>query len=97
MEIATAEKMPPSDGSFPPEGMQLLAHPDGDVALVNLVDELRRLPTMPVAFLVGPEGGFTDEEVAAAVAAGWRKVDLGPRILRIETAATALAAWAATL
>lgn len=97
MEIATAETMPPRDGSFPPEGLKLLAHPGGDVAPAHLVDELRRSPTMPLAFLVGPEGGFTDEEVAAAVAAGWRKVSLGPRILRIETAATALAAWAATL
>jgi 16S rRNA (uracil1498-N3)-methyltransferase len=41
---------------------------------------------------VGPEGGFTDEEAADAVAAGWRIVDLGPRILRVETAAVALAA-----
>jgi 16S rRNA (uracil1498-N3)-methyltransferase len=41
---------------------------------------------------VGPEGGFTDEEVSRAVAAGWTLVALGPRTLRIETAAIALAA-----
>jgi 16S rRNA (uracil1498-N3)-methyltransferase len=41
---------------------------------------------------IGPEGGFTEEEVALAVAAGWQLVDLGPRILRVETAAIALAA-----
>lgn len=41
---------------------------------------------------VGPEGGFTESEVAEAVAAGWRLLDLGPRILRMETAAIALAA-----
>jgi 16S rRNA (uracil1498-N3)-methyltransferase len=40
---------------------------------------------------VGPEGGFTAEEVAEARAAGWRLVGLGPRILRVETAALALA------
>jgi 16S rRNA (uracil1498-N3)-methyltransferase len=40
---------------------------------------------------VGPEGGFTDDEVALARAAGWRVLDLGPRILRVETAALALA------
>jgi 16S rRNA (uracil1498-N3)-methyltransferase len=45
-----------------------------------------------VAFAVGPEGGFTDEEVATAQNLGWRVVDLGPRILRIETAALTLAA-----
>ena len=40
---------------------------------------------------VGPEGGFTDDEVSLALGAGWRLLDLGPRILRVETAAIALA------
>ena len=43
---------------------------------------------------VGPEGGFTDEEATAARQANWRSVGLGPRILRIETAALALVAVA---
>jgi 16S rRNA (uracil1498-N3)-methyltransferase len=47
------------------------------------------------ALAVGPEGGLTPEEVAAAIAAGWRPVDLGPRTLRVETAAVALAALVA--
>jgi 16S rRNA (uracil1498-N3)-methyltransferase len=46
------------------------------------------------ALAVGPEGGFTEEEIASARAAGWRTVSLGPRILRVETAALVLAAWA---
>jgi len=41
---------------------------------------------------IGPEGGFSDEEIAAALAMGWRSLDLGPRILRVETAAVAIAA-----
>jgi len=42
--------------------------------------------------LIGPEGGLTDAEEQAAVAAGFVPVRLGPRILRTETAAiTALA------
>jgi 16S rRNA (uracil1498-N3)-methyltransferase len=41
---------------------------------------------------IGPEGGLTEAEISAAVAAGWQTVDLGPRILRVETAAVALAA-----
>jgi 16S rRNA (uracil1498-N3)-methyltransferase len=36
--------------------------------------------------LVGPEGGFTAEEVAQAERAGARVVSLGPRILRAESA-----------
>ena len=40
---------------------------------------------------VGPEGGLTDEEVSAASGQGWSVVNLGSRILRIETAALMLA------
>ncbi|MCE9631975.1 MAG: 16S rRNA (uracil(1498)-N(3))-methyltransferase [Planctomycetia bacterium] len=42
--------------------------------------------------LVGPEGGFAAEELAALDAAGVVRVGLGPHILRVETAAIALAA-----
>ncbi|HEY2156283.1 MAG TPA: RsmE family RNA methyltransferase [Isosphaeraceae bacterium] len=42
-----------------------------------------------VAIAIGPEGGFTDQEVEAAVRAGYRPVSLGPTILRVETAAMA--------
>jgi 16S rRNA (uracil1498-N3)-methyltransferase len=42
--------------------------------------------------LVGPEGGFTSEEVVAAERAGARIVSLGPRRLRSETAAIVMLA-----
>jgi len=45
-----------------------------------------------VFLAIGPEGGFAEEEVDLARSAGWRIVDLGPRILRVETAAILLAA-----
>ena len=45
-------------------------------------------------FAIGPEGGFTNEEVALAMAAGAKPISLGPLILRIETAAIAVAALA---
>ena len=41
------------------------------------------------ALLVGPEGGLSPEERDEMLAAGWKPVGLGPRILRIETAAVA--------
>jgi 16S rRNA (uracil1498-N3)-methyltransferase len=47
-----------------------------------------------IALAVGPEGGWTDDEVALAAAAGWQVLDLGPRTLRVESAALVLAAWA---
>jgi 16S rRNA (uracil1498-N3)-methyltransferase len=49
----------------------------------------------PVYLAVGPEGGFTTDEVRQAQSARWRLVNLGPRTLRTETAAVALAALAA--
>jgi 16S rRNA (uracil1498-N3)-methyltransferase len=43
------------------------------------------------ALLTGPEGGWTDAERAAAIAAGWTPASLGPMTLRAETAAIAAA------
>ena len=40
-----------------------------------------------VTLLVGPEGDFTAEELAGAVAAGFQAASLGPIVLRAETAA----------
>lgn len=53
-------------------------------------------PIEPVTVLVGPEGGLTAEEVAAAARAGFRRASLGRNVLRFETAALAAAAWAGT-
>lgn len=41
---------------------------------------------------VGPEGGFTQAEIDSAVAVGWKAICLGPRVLRVETAAITAAA-----
>lgn len=40
----------------------------------------------PVALAVGPEGGFEQEELHAALASGWRLASLGESLLRFETA-----------
>lgn len=44
----------------------------------------------PTALLVGPEGGFLDEELDRFTTAGARVVSLGPRALRVEQAVVAL-------
>jgi|YNPNPStandDraft_1061719.scaffolds.fasta_scaffold55006_2 16S rRNA (uracil1498-N3)-methyltransferase len=44
-------------------------------------------PPRSVLVAVGPEGGLTDEEVSLAVARGFVRLSLGPRVLRAETAA----------
>ena len=49
-----------------------------------------------LALAIGPEGGWTPEEMALFTTHGWRHVTLGPRILRAETAAIAAIAIAST-
>jgi len=44
-------------------------------------------PERPAAFLIGPEGGFDPKELELfGDVPSVRKVDLGPRIVRAETA-----------
>jgi 16S rRNA (uracil1498-N3)-methyltransferase len=66
-----------------------------------LLDESREAPpilkslpetkdsTGEVCLLVGPEGGWVEDERQAALGAGWAAVSLGPQVLRAETAAVA--------
>jgi 16S rRNA (uracil1498-N3)-methyltransferase len=49
-----------------------------------------------VIVAIGPEGGFSPDELEAAQNAGWRNTNLGPRVLRVETAAIAAAVLLAT-
>lgn len=71
--------------------LRLLAHP-GQVPLRQLLPKTAE----PFTLVTGPEGGFSEEEVAAATAKSFQCVTLGERILRAETAPVALlgAIWA---
>ena len=53
----------------------------------ELLEQLR--PGQTAAVFIGPEGGFEEAEVEAAVERGARTVSLGRRILRTETAGLA--------
>lgn len=61
---------------------------DGTIRLSDALSEKENPKTVSV--VVGCEGGFSIEEAKAAVDAGLRAVNLGPRILRCETAPTAV-------
>lgn len=50
-------------------------------------------PGSSIAVFIGPEGGFEESEVQAALAAGIEPVTLGRRILRTETAGLTVLAW----
>jgi 16S rRNA (uracil1498-N3)-methyltransferase len=75
-----------------PTSLRLIAQPGGmpicDQPIASLGHEMQE-----IVAAVGPEGGFTPEELELAAAAGFRPVSLGSHILRIETAAIALASW----
>ena len=71
-----------------------IAHLTSDASPLSLGGPM--LDQQPsTVFAIGPEGGFTEEEVELAVAAGAKPISLGPLVLRIETAAIAIAALAA--
>ena len=52
----------------------------------------RRAAPVPdeAVLAIGPEGGWIDAELGSFERAGFRTIDLGPRILRTETALAAL-------
>ena len=87
----------PTLGAVMPFTKAVAAATASDVALIPWTGEhayslKRALTGVPaeggtVAALIGPEGGFSDEEAAAAREAGVQPVTLGKRILRMETAA----------
>jgi 16S rRNA (uracil1498-N3)-methyltransferase len=71
--------------------LRWVAHPGGAP-----LSEARPATASSWRVAIGPEGGFSDEEIDVAQLAGWQIVGLGPRILRIETAALLLAAIASS-
>jgi 16S rRNA (uracil1498-N3)-methyltransferase len=87
MEIGKPMTVAEAAAGKPAATIGLLADPTGhplDVAAVDGEND--------VFALIGPEGGFTDAEIALARAAGFQPVTLAPHVLRVETAAIACAA-----
>lgn len=54
-------------------------------------------PSGDITILIGPEGGLSDTETRAAIKSGFTAVQLGPRMLRTETAPVAALAAVQTL
>lgn len=65
--------------------VRLIAHAGGDSGWSARTRS--RNPAKRALVMVGPEGGFSGEEISRAVEHGFRPVSLGPRRLRAETAA----------
>ncbi|MGB8698196.1 MAG: 16S rRNA (uracil(1498)-N(3))-methyltransferase [Thermosynechococcaceae cyanobacterium] len=63
-----------------------------DDTVPHLLHPLINEPSMGILMMVGPEGGWTPTEQAAAIAQGFRPVSLGRRVLRAITASIAVVA-----
>jgi len=85
MEVAEPVGLPEVAAASPAD-LRLLADAAGDPAIVYAGAARAAL------LLVGPEGGLSDVELERLDAAGWRRVALGPHVLRAETAAVVGAA-----
>jgi len=99
MAIEPPRRVPELMETISGESLALIAHPHSDLecpsGFQTLSDVRENLPVRSpqrVIAAIGPEGGFSGAEAQAAIDAGWRPVSLGPRILRIETAALKIAA-----
>ena len=81
--------------ALPAQLREFLRQPPGEsVRLLLSPSATRRIEDVPrpassVTVLIGPEGGLSGEEQSDAQAAGFTEVNLGPRVLRTETAAIA--------
>jgi 16S rRNA (uracil1498-N3)-methyltransferase len=69
---------------------RLLIFCDESADLQDPIAVLKAAPRLPLSLIIGPEGGFSDDERAALLKrANVARIALGPRILRADTAAMA--------
>jgi len=64
--------------------LKLVLNPESSISISELPNDFK-----VVVLLVGPEGGFSEQELTMAEKAGFLSLSLGPRVLRTETAAMA--------
>jgi RsmE family RNA methyltransferase len=74
-------------GKYDSRTCKIVAHPAEEKISINIdVSDEKDLPLLAI----GPEGGWTDEEISLMEEHGFKKLSLGPRILRTDTATIAL-------
>ncbi len=71
--------------ALPADGLRLILDPDATASL----SLLRVESTEPICLAVGPEGGWSAQDIEQLQASGFSGVRLGPRVLRTETAGLA--------
>jgi 16S rRNA (uracil1498-N3)-methyltransferase len=83
--------VPTIGGEAPAGAVQVVAEPDAEATVREAVTTLKRRPAA-IVLHIGPEGGWTANELEAFREAGALFVSLGPRLMRVETAAVIAAA-----
>ena len=82
-EVTAIQKLDAWLAMPPDSALRLVLAPTESVSLRTLEAAAK------IALLIGPEGGLSDKEIAAARQAGCIGIGLGPRVLRTETAGVA--------
>ena len=72
-----------------PDDLTLLCHPEADLDLAEAISNTTK---RNITLLIGPEGGWSDEELATAEKNGATRITFGSRVLRTETAGLAMVA-----
>ena len=84
-DVATPLPLMRALAALPIGGLRLILDPDAAVSLSRLTLDASN----PVYLAVGPEGGWSPQDIDQLSAAGFSGVRLGPRVLRTETAGLA--------
>ncbi|MEO6227927.1 MAG: 16S rRNA (uracil(1498)-N(3))-methyltransferase [Thermomonas sp.] len=83
--VAMPQSLVQALAALPAGGLRLILDPDARVSLSRLdVDS-----AAPICLAVGPEGGWSPQDIEHLQSAGFSGVRLGPRVLRTETAGLA--------
>jgi 16S rRNA (uracil1498-N3)-methyltransferase len=84
-------RIPLVGGTLPEDALLIVGDPDTDV---TIREQIARLAAAPSAIVlhIGPEGGWTQDELDAFDARGALRCSMGPRLMRVETAAIVAAA-----
>jgi len=85
-KLHSAAKLPDWCSVSRKQSLQLVLDPSASLQLSDLT------PAREIRILIGPEGGLQSDEISMAEASGFKRIRLGPRILRTETAALATVA-----
>ena len=93
--INPPQSLPEALANAPSNAIRVTLQPNGPETLHHI--PLEASGTSRLWLLVGPEGGLSRSELSQADDAGFRRVSLGPRVLRTETAAIAACTLAQAL